>query len=865
MPVSPITSGSRAAAVRMQNIDMLCGNLQIIQKMAFEDSVVVKGLANLARGGSAPPAGMVTSLDNAAKLLADCEEREGEIHYHLLLRNAAADVLAGASYVEGLPLIDEDVVLWSDAVVANGGTISTAWQTIMASFVQTEKAAGTWYITDDYWFFACENAAQALTSIKQRRLAVAVNSPTFTPGLGYVFDGLTNYINLNYIASTHAVAMTPGNMRVGVYERSVTAANATSVGATNSTGQNIAIRAKANTAMIGSLSSSGANFTILNSLGFSVTSRAAGSTSVHGYKNGVRQQDFTVSTVGNTLLPSVPLFAGVLNNAGTPSGFRPATISVVVVGAPFTDDQEMAQYLSVDSTQAAAASDPDAWLWRSAVITNGGTVSADRFTVVENFIRVEKAVGTWALTSDYWLLAAEGRTQARTSLKQRRLATAVNSPNFTAGVGYIFDGLTQYLDTGYIPSTMTTSASPGNMRMGVYEVAPGSTANAHSFGASQSTGQNINIRPKAGVTNMAIGLCSTGANFAVPDSIGFSVGSRSGGATTAQGYRNGVRIVPDASGLTVGNTVLSSIPLYIGCLNSSGVAAQFRPCTLSFCVTGGPLNDGQEAATYENLQGTLDGSTAGIDVDALLWRSAVSQNAGTVSATRLGVISTFIKSAKTAGTWLLTSDYWVLWGENQPQALTSLKQRRLATAVNSPTFEPNRGYTFDGLTQYINTNYVPSLHAIVYVGGDMRIAVYERTNTSFNGHAFAASVSTASNLSMRPKANTGMAVTLSSGIGNWANSDSLGFSSASRSDNATTMQGYRNGAKYPIDPTGLTVGTGLPNIPMFIGCSNNNGVPSSFRPASEGLCLLSAPFSDQQELQQYTHVQTMATTIGAQA
>ena len=74
---------------------------------------------------------------------------------------------------------DADVLSWRDAVVANGGSVSLARQIVVDQFVFSEKEAGNWALTDDYLGLWAENAAQALTSLKQRRLATALQEQAF--------------------------------------------------------------------------------------------------------------------------------------------------------------------------------------------------------------------------------------------------------------------------------------------------------------------------------------------------------------------------------------------------------------------------------------------------------------------------------------------------------------------------------------------------------------------------------------------------------------------------------------------------------------------------------------------------------------
>ena len=74
--------------------------------------------------------------------------------------------------------------------------------------------------------------------------------------------------------------------------------------------------------------------------------------------------------------------------------------------------------------------------WVNQVVTNGGTVSAGRQTLVDNLIVGLKADGIWTKLERLWLFAAENTISALTDLVGLTLATANNSPTFTADVGY---------------------------------------------------------------------------------------------------------------------------------------------------------------------------------------------------------------------------------------------------------------------------------------------------------------------------------------------------------------------------------------------------------------------------------------------
>jgi hypothetical protein len=96
------------------------------------------------------------------------------------------------------------------------------------------------------------------------------------------------------------------------------------------------------------------------------------------------------------------------------------------------------------------------------------------------------------------------------------------------------------------------------------------------------------------------------------------------------------------------------------------------------------------------------------DPDALKWMSAVGAAGASVSQTQLMNVSRLIKNLKASGVWSALDRLWLFAAENATQALTDLVARSNATLVNSPTFTVLQGYTGDGLTTYINSNFAPS-------------------------------------------------------------------------------------------------------------------------------------------------------------
>ena len=782
------------------------------------------------------------------------------------------------SYIDAASPADQ----WAAAVVANGGVVSPARKSAVQTFIAAEMASGTWALTDDYWCFWAENPIQALTSIKQRRLAVAVNAPVFLPNRHYEFDGVANYINTGFVPSTHAVALTGSEQRLGVYERANVSGNTTSIGAYTAGPGNLYVRARSATVAYASFNTTAAaSFTLpapADGRGFTASSRAGGGTTVRGFKNGVALTDATGLTVTNNTLQAHALAIGASNTGGTINLFRAAPIGFACVGAPLTNQQEKDQFDNIQSwaiaVGAASVGQDDVTLWANAVIGRGGTVSTTRRALMTNFVDALKAASIWNLVDDAWMLVAENPTQALVSLKQRRLATAVNAPAFTADQGYAFAG-TSYVDTGFVPSVNAVAMTGISLHLAAYErtnIATGGNA-AGSVIASTA---NLLIIPRltSGLLSVQLNSQAVGPGGDVlTDSRGLSVGSRNGTLTAdVLAYKNGVAVLPNTPG-TVGSS-LPTVKLFIGAqCNSSSVAVSFRAATEGFVSVGAAIPAASQPAFYNAVQSFMAALGAEFvpplpsDPDVTAWAAQVVTNGGTVSPARVELVRVMVAAWKSASIWPLIDDAWLLVAENPQQALTSLKQRRLATAVNSPAFTVDRGYMF-GSSSSLDTGFIPSTHGVAITGTNMHISTYERTNVASTSAAAGCLNTNSQSLVILPRRTDSiMGVqlnSLSSGPGGGAVSDSRGLSVGSRNGTlAADVLAYKNGvAIAPFAPGAL--GSALTTSKLYIGCrADATNVAGSFRSASQGFVSAGAAIPAGQQPAFYNAIQTLMTAVGA--
>ncbi|HYE38234.1 hypothetical protein [Methylocaldum sp.] len=217
---------------------------------------------------------------------------------------------------------------------------------------------------------------------------------------------------------------------------------------------------------------------------------------------------------------------------------------------------------------------------------------------ISRFVSQLKAAGVWSKLDALFVLAAHDAQAARVNWKDvATVATEQNSPAFTADRGYTFNGTSNYLATGFVPSTDCTQATGTAGFVGVYERADLGAAGSSAIGANSSSTINIALNPRnANPTPAAAGMynhaLSGGSVSGVTDSRGLTVYQRNGAG--GEVFKRGVSIgttSPSSPG-----SALVAIQIYIGCRNNAGVADQFRPTPLGAAVIGGVLTPAEHLA-----------------------------------------------------------------------------------------------------------------------------------------------------------------------------------------------------------------------------------------------------------------------------
>jgi hypothetical protein len=136
------------------------------------------------------------------------------------------------------------------------------------------------------------------------------------------------------------------------------------------------------------------------------------------------------------------------------------------------------------------------------------------------------------------------------------------------------------------------------------------------------------------------------------------------------------------------------------------------------------VDDRDFGELYDRVNAVVTSTGSALDSSTTAWKNAVINNGGTVSNGRANTVNTLIVGLKSDGIWSKLDRLWLLAAENQQSALTDIKATALATAVNSPTFAPDVGFTGDASSKYIDTGYTPSTDGVAYTLNSCHLSIW---------------------------------------------------------------------------------------------------------------------------------------------
>lgn len=217
--------------------------------------------------------------------------------------------------------------------------------------------------------------------------------------------------------------------------------------------------------------------------------------------------------------------------------------------------------------------------------------SSGRKTAIDNFFTAVKAIGL-AKFDGLWLLAAHDQQAANLNLKSTSFTIVPTGGTFTVDRGYTTDGVDDFLDTGFDPSTAPTPAFTQNSaHISFYNRLDASISHGTPWVGMNDDGSapNFQIAGKTSTGNFSL-RANDATTFNVGSqtiNVGLFAGNRSA-SNNKKGFRDGTQV---GTTQTTASTGVPAAPLWIGRINATYSNREF-----SFASVGGSLSDAEHAS-----------------------------------------------------------------------------------------------------------------------------------------------------------------------------------------------------------------------------------------------------------------------------
>jgi hypothetical protein len=231
-------------------------------------------------------------------------------------------------------------------------------------------------------------------------------------------------------------------------------------------------------------------------------------------------------------------------------------------------------------------------------MSGGANVSPAQMIRVSKLIRALKSAGVWSSLDRLWLFASENSTQALTDVVARATATAVNSPSFTANLGYAGNGSTSYVNTNFNTST-GTNFTQNSGHWGVWQNVAKTTGGDGNHGIiNTDAGTNGTYTDFSAGASAAMGRINStnGSTATVVGGVGFMLANRTASTTMSTWYNNS-----KGTNSATASQAPQNLTLWIGGRNFAGSINQASDARVAFVSVGGGLTDVQASNLYNAL------------------------------------------------------------------------------------------------------------------------------------------------------------------------------------------------------------------------------------------------------------------------
>ncbi|MGE0151788.1 MAG: hypothetical protein AB7R90_04170 [Reyranellaceae bacterium] len=364
-----------------------------------------------------------------------------------------------------------------------------------------------------------------------------------------------------------------------------------------------------------------------------------------------------------------------------------------------------------------------------AYVTATGLNDPSYLAALNQFVLDLKSYSLWSKFDRLWVLANADSTAALTCLKSLTTATAMHSPIFTAGEGFTFNGLTQYLKSNFARNS-GSQYSRDSASFGAF-IRSGTISGVHSpISASNPSKTNVSYFLLGfPASDSFYGAINSTDILTVTTATGGPIGLWHVTRTAASGtgavavYKHGLL---KGAGTTTSVDV-DTEEFAIGAVGGSGGIGSVWNGQISLAMIGAGFN-AAEAADFNTAVAALGaaiGFSPSLDPDAIAYFSRASVTDNTVRT----ATNQLVLDMKAASIWY-AYDVLILHANQDAIAgcFNLIKDDHHATIINGCTFTQYEGFTGNGTDTGLEIDFNCSIDGVNFTLNNHGISSYVRTD-----------------------------------------------------------------------------------------------------------------------------------------
>lgn len=348
---------------------------------------------------------------------------------------------------------------------------------------------------------------------------------------------------------------------------------------------------------------------------------------------------------------------------------------------------------------------------------------ATRKGLIDTCVVSLKNAGVWAKLDVLYMFAAADSQAAKINWKNPGTfdGTEISGPiTFTADQGFTFNGSSNYISSGFVPSSAGGTYALNNASMGGRSLSSlaASTKNRIVGNVAGTSSRSVLTPRNTGDIGNVLINDTGGSNWGNATTLGHYAAFRDGSGNRGwyiDGYRN-----------TVVSFVATALPTTAVTFGADPVSPQFSNLQLASGFIGGFLTEAEAADFHQAELAYMAGVGAVAYESETTTLVAAFSNAPTTA--RKNLINATIKTLKSSGIWAKMDAFYVFAAADSQAALINWKSPGTfdATTVNSPTFTADRGFTGSG-SAYVRSHFTPSTAGGVFTQNSAHISVRSLT------------------------------------------------------------------------------------------------------------------------------------------